>query len=82
MLPTELTGVTARIVVALDGDDLAIGGARPLRGAAVTTRGDHRFAMAFAVAGLIADGVTIIDDAASAAVSYPAFFDDVERVRA
>ncbi|OGN83064.1 MAG: 3-phosphoshikimate 1-carboxyvinyltransferase [Chloroflexi bacterium GWC2_73_18] len=68
--------------VALDGDDLAIGGARPLRGAAVTTRGDHRFAMAFAVAGLIADGVTIIDDAASAAVSYPAFFDDVERVRA
>ncbi len=73
--------------VAVDGDDLTIEG-RPdlpafgLTGAAVQAHEDHRLAMLFAVAGLLADGETAIDDAASVAVSYPGFFTDLERVRA
>ena len=73
--------------VAVDGDDLTIEG-RPdlpafgLTGAAVQAHDDHRLAMLFAVAGLLADGETAIDDAASVAVSYPGFFTDLERVRA
>ena len=42
-------------------------------GANVTTFGDHRIMMAAAVAGLIADGETVIDDAGCCAVSYPDF---------
>jgi 3-phosphoshikimate 1-carboxyvinyltransferase len=51
-----------------------------LRGAEIEPHGDHRIAMAFAVAGLAAEGATIIRDADCAAVSYPAFFEDLERV--
>jgi len=49
-----------------------------LKAAAVDSRGDHRIAMAFAIAGLIADGETEISNAEAASVSYPAFFDDLE----
>jgi 3-phosphoshikimate 1-carboxyvinyltransferase len=38
--------------------------------------------MTFAIAGLIADGDTSIERPGSAAISYPGFFDDLERVRA
>jgi 3-phosphoshikimate 1-carboxyvinyltransferase len=51
-----------------------------LRGAEIDPRGDHRIAMAFAVAGLAADGATTIRDADCAGVSYPNFFEDLERV--
>ena len=51
-----------------------------LRGAEIDPRGDHRIAMAFAVAGLAADGATTIRDPECAAVSYPNFFEDLERV--
>jgi len=74
-----LAAMGARIEV--DGDDLTIDGPTKLHGAAVDSRGDHRLAMTFAVAGLIADGETHIHDAASAAVSYPGFFGDLERIR-
>ena len=46
-----------------------------LRGAQVDSFGDHRIAMAFAVAGLLAEGETEIKGAECAAVSFPAFFD-------
>jgi 3-phosphoshikimate 1-carboxyvinyltransferase len=67
----------------VDGDDITIHG-RPgaLHGAAVETHGDHRLAMTFAVAGLVASGTTTVADADSAAVSYPTFFSDLEGVRA
>ncbi|HEX8368224.1 MAG TPA: 3-phosphoshikimate 1-carboxyvinyltransferase [Pyrinomonadaceae bacterium] len=45
-----------------------------LKGARVDSFGDHRIAMAFAVAGLLADGATEIIDAESANVSFPEFF--------
>jgi len=48
------------------------GGAR-LRGTLIRTRGDHRIAMAFAVAGLVAEGETRLDDADCVDVSYPGF---------
>jgi len=51
-----------------------------LRGAEIEPHGDHRIAMAFAVAALAASGPTIIRNADCAAVSYPTFFDDLERV--
>jgi 3-phosphoshikimate 1-carboxyvinyltransferase len=66
----------------VEGDDIEIRGGRPLRGAPVETLDDHRLAMTFAVAGLIAEGETVIDRPASAAISYPGFFLDLEGVRA
>jgi 3-phosphoshikimate 1-carboxyvinyltransferase len=75
-----LTALGARIQVG--GDDIAITGPTPLVGAATRTLDDHRLAMTFAVAGLIARGETTIDLAESAAVSYPSFFLELERLRA
>ncbi len=51
-----------------------------LRAAEIEPHGDHRIAMAFAIAALGASGATIIRDADCAGVSYPTFFDDLERV--
>jgi 3-phosphoshikimate 1-carboxyvinyltransferase len=51
-----------------------------LRGAEIEPHGDHRIAMAFAVAALGASGATVIRDAGCAAVSYPAFYEDLERL--
>jgi 3-phosphoshikimate 1-carboxyvinyltransferase len=51
-----------------------------LRGAEIEPYSDHRIAMAFAVAALSASGPTVIRNADCAAVSYPTFFDDLERV--
>jgi 3-phosphoshikimate 1-carboxyvinyltransferase len=51
-----------------------------LRGAEIDPHGDHRIAMAFAVAGLAAEGVTVIRDADCASVSYPSFYEDLQRV--
>ena len=63
------------------GDDLHIDGPTPLRGGLVDSRGDHRLALTFAIAGLIADGHTTIAGADSVGVSYPSFFADLERIR-
>jgi 3-phosphoshikimate 1-carboxyvinyltransferase len=52
-----------------------------LRGAKVDPRGDHRIAMALAVAGLGADGETTIRDAECVGVSFPEFFETIERLR-
>ena len=65
-----------------DGDEIEIDGGRALRGAAVASHDDHRLAMTFAVAGLIAPGTTHVGEPGSADVSYPGFFDELERVRA
>jgi len=50
--------------------------------ARIATRGDHRIAMAFAVAGLASRAGVILDDDACVAVSYPGFFADLERLQA
>jgi 3-phosphoshikimate 1-carboxyvinyltransferase len=63
-------------------DGLKVEGRRAgkLRGAEIEPHGDHRIAMAFAVAGLGAEGETVIRDADCAGVSYPAFFEDLNRL--
>jgi len=61
-------------------DGLRVAGPAKLRGASIETRGDHRIAMAFTVAGLIAEGETEIEDAGCVAVSFPEFFDLLESV--
>jgi 3-phosphoshikimate 1-carboxyvinyltransferase len=59
-------------------DGWVINGPRYLEGARVSAHGDHRVAMALAVAGLIADGKTQIDGAECVEISYPEFFDHLE----
>ena len=63
-------------------DGLRVEGRRAgkLHGAEIEPHGDHRIAMAFAVAALAAEGATVIRDADSAGVSYPAFFEDLNRL--
>jgi 3-phosphoshikimate 1-carboxyvinyltransferase len=56
-------------------DGLVIEGGGRLRGAAVRSHGDHRIAMALAVAALAADGPTEIEGADCATVSFPEFYD-------
>jgi 3-phosphoshikimate 1-carboxyvinyltransferase len=56
-------------------DGFAIEGPQRLTGGRVETAGDHRIAMAFSIAGLIAEGTTEIVDADCAAVSFPEFYD-------
>jgi 3-phosphoshikimate 1-carboxyvinyltransferase len=59
------------------GDGFAVRGPTPLRGARVSSHGDHRIAMAMAVAGVLADGETEIEHSAVVDVSYPRFFTDL-----
>jgi 3-phosphoshikimate 1-carboxyvinyltransferase len=51
-----------------------------LRGAEIDPRGDHRIAMAFAVAALAAEGATVIRDADCAGVSFPSFYQELDRL--
>jgi 3-phosphoshikimate 1-carboxyvinyltransferase len=62
-------------------DGLTVHGGGRLRGASVPSQGDHRIAMAFAVAGLAAEGETAIEDPACIAVSFPEFPTLIERGR-
>ena len=75
-----LRALGARIDV--DGDDLTIHGPVRLTGAATDSLDDHRLAMTFAIAGLISTGKTTVGRPASASISYPGFFTDLERIRA
>jgi 3-phosphoshikimate 1-carboxyvinyltransferase len=67
----ELSTLGVRIEERPDG--LIIRGGRPLRGATVKSHGDHRIAMALAVAGLAATGETVITDTACIGTSFPGF---------
>jgi 3-phosphoshikimate 1-carboxyvinyltransferase len=59
---------------------MSIHGGATLHGATVASHGDHRIAMALAVAALAASGPTTIEDADSVAVSYPDFFRDLQEL--
>jgi 3-phosphoshikimate 1-carboxyvinyltransferase len=56
-----------------NADGLVIRGGRPLHGARLESHGDHRIAMAFAIAGLFAEGETVIEDTECVETSYPGF---------
>jgi 3-phosphoshikimate 1-carboxyvinyltransferase len=70
-LARELVKFGVRLTEAPDG--LRIQGGAPLKGAVVSSRGDHRMAMALAVAGLFADGETRIQDVGCVETSFPGF---------
>lgn len=61
-------------------DGLRVSGPTQLRGAEIDPRGDHRIAMAFSVAGLIAEGETEIKNSDCVAMSFPEFFGLLESV--
>lgn len=61
-------------------EGLHVVGPTKLRGATIDSFGDHRIAMAFTVAALIADGETEIKGADCVAISFPEFFDLLESV--
>jgi len=61
-------------------DGLTIPGSQKLHGAEIDSLGDHRIAMAFAVAALRAEGETQILNAEAAAVSFPSFFEMLDQV--
>jgi 3-phosphoshikimate 1-carboxyvinyltransferase len=55
-------------------DGLSVSGPTKLRGAVIDSYGDHRIAMAFAIAALIAEGETMIEGSECVAISFPEFF--------
>ncbi len=61
-------------------DGLAVEGRQALRGSEIESAGDHRIAMAFAVAGLVASGRTVIRDSHCVEISFPDFFDRLEQI--
>ena len=60
-------------------DGMIIRGGKPLHGAVLDSYLDHRIAMSFAVAGLVADGETEITNADCVNISYPGFYRDLLR---
>ena len=80
VLAENLRRMGAQVEELPDGLRVAGRSAGRLHGAEIDPHGDHRMAMAFAVAALGAEGETIIRDAECAAVSYPEFFSTLERL--
>ncbi len=63
-------------------DGMIIEGGRPLKGAEVRSHGDHRIAMALAVAALGAEGETVIENTGCITTSFPSFetlFEEVQQ---
>jgi 3-phosphoshikimate 1-carboxyvinyltransferase len=77
-IATELRKMGVEIEEYPDG--LSIKGAERLRGAEVESHGDHRIAMSMAVAALVADGRTVINNASAVNISFPGFFDITGRL--
>jgi 3-phosphoshikimate 1-carboxyvinyltransferase len=76
-IATNLTAMGVEVVELEDG--LEIYGRAPLLGARVKSYGDHRIAMAFAIAGMFADNETVIEDTECIATSYPGFEEQLQR---
>ncbi|MBV8901309.1 MAG: 3-phosphoshikimate 1-carboxyvinyltransferase [Verrucomicrobia bacterium] len=76
-LVTNLGAMGVNVIERDDG--MEIQGGSPLRAARVNSFGDHRIAMAFAVAGLFAKGNTVIEDTECIATSYPGFEDQLQK---
>ena len=59
-------------------DGLAVDGPTRLRGASIDSYGDHRIAMAFTVAALLAEGDSELSGAECVAISFPEFYRSLE----
>ena len=80
VMARQLGAMGARIEEFADG--LTIEGGVPLQGADVDSETDHRVAMSLAVAAQVAHGPTQLHRPEAAAVSYPGFWEDLERLQA
>jgi 3-phosphoshikimate 1-carboxyvinyltransferase len=77
-ISSELGRLGAQVEVG--ADELVVFGGAGLRGAGTISHGDHRIAMAMAVAGLAAHGDTIIEGMDAVPTSYPGFVADLAAV--
>lgn len=75
----HLSAMNAAVIATDDG--MIIEGGRPLCGAVLDSNLDHRIAMSFAIAGLIADGITTIKNSECVDISYPTFYSDLEKLQ-
>jgi 3-phosphoshikimate 1-carboxyvinyltransferase len=75
LIVKNLTNMGADITATEDG--MIINGGKPLHGAVIDSKMDHRIAMAFTIAGLAADGSTEILDPECINISYPDFFAEI-----
>ena len=62
-------------------DGMIIHGGNPLHGASIHCKYDHRIAMTFSIAGINAEGETVIEDSECVDVSYPTFYEQLEQLR-
>ena len=62
-------------------DGFIINGPTPLNGTTIETFHDHRITMAFTIAGLIAEGDTVLNHPKCVSISYPEFFDVLEQLK-
>ena len=62
-------------------DGMIINGGAPLHGALIETKLDHRIAMSFAIASLVAEGETILDNPECVDISYPTFYKTLESLK-
>lgn len=76
-LVSELSKMGADVEERPDG--MVIRGGEKLAGAGCSSHGDHRMAMALGIAGSVADGETQIEDAEAVDISYPGFWQELER---
>ena len=79
-ISSELRKMGAKIEEKEDG--MVINGPTKLHGAKVQSYGDHRVAMSIAIAGLIAEGETIIEDIDCVETSFPGFFKILKKISA
>lgn len=75
----NLTAMGGQITGTDDG--MIIEGRKPLHGAFIKTHLDHRIAMSFSIAALLAEGETILEDSEIANVSFPSFYHDLEQLQ-
>ncbi|HEX4283617.1 MAG TPA: 3-phosphoshikimate 1-carboxyvinyltransferase [Terracidiphilus sp.] len=78
LVAKNLRAMGAEVIEFEDGLDVP--GGQVLHGATIDSGGDHRIAMAFSVAALRAEGETLIRGAESAGISFPEFFDLLDKV--
>ncbi len=75
----NLKAMGANVIPTEDG--MIIHGGGMLKGARIYSYLDHRIAMAFAIAGLAAEGITVIEGSQCVDVSYPAFFETLDSLK-
>jgi 3-phosphoshikimate 1-carboxyvinyltransferase len=77
-MTTELRKMGVKIEEFEDGLNITGGGR--LNGTVIESYKDHRIAMAMAIAAIIADGTTTINDVSSVSISFPGFFEILKRL--